>query len=54
MNSKICGWTFFFQVSSLVFAPNYKELVSTHGRAHHSVVIWKYPTLSKAVELRGK
>lgn len=45
---------FFFQVSSLVFAPNYKELVSAHGYAHNSVVIWKYPTLTKVVELNGK
>ncbi|XP_027875201.1 cell division cycle protein 20 homolog [Xiphophorus couchianus] len=41
------------QVSSLVFAPNYKELVSAHGFAHHNVVIWKYPSLSKVSELNG-
>ncbi|CAG07664.1 unnamed protein product, partial [Tetraodon nigroviridis] len=39
------------QVSSLVFAPNYKELVSAHGYAHNNVVIWKYPSLTKVVEL---
>ena len=44
----------FFQVSSMVFAPNYKELVSAHGYAHNNVVIWKYPSLTKVVELHGK
>lgn len=43
-----------FQVSSLVFAPNYKELVSTHGHADNGVAIWKYPSLRKHVELHGK
>ncbi|XP_062336789.1 cell division cycle protein 20 homolog [Osmerus eperlanus] len=41
------------QVSSLAFAPNYKELVSGHGYAQDSVVIWKYPSLSKVAELNG-
>lgn len=41
------------QVSSLVFAPNYKELVSAHGYAHDNIVIWKYPSLSKVAELNG-
>ncbi|KAM9322331.1 cell division cycle protein 20 homolog isoform 2-T2 [Pholidichthys leucotaenia] len=41
------------QISSLVFAPNYKELVSGHGYAHNNVVIWKYPSLTKVSELNG-
>ncbi|KAM9428729.1 cell division cycle protein 20 homolog isoform 1-T2 [Salvelinus alpinus] len=41
------------QVSSLKFAPNYKELVSGHGYAHDNVVIWKYPSLTKVAELNG-
>lgn len=41
------------QISSLVFAPNYKELVSGHGYAHNNVVIWKYPSFSKVTELNG-
>ncbi len=41
-------------MSSLVFAPNYKELVSGHGFAHDKVIIWKYPSLSKVAELEGK
>uniref|UniRef100_A0A4W5LZQ4 Cell division cycle 20 homolog n=1 Tax=Hucho hucho TaxID=62062 RepID=A0A4W5LZQ4_9TELE len=40
-------------VSSLMFAPNYKELVSSHGYAHDNVVIWKYPSLTKVAELNG-
>ncbi|XP_056148740.1 cell division cycle protein 20 homolog [Lampris incognitus] len=41
------------QISSLLFAPNYKELVSGHGYAHNNIVIWKYPSLAKVTELNG-
>lgn len=41
------------QISSLVFSPNYKELVSGHGFAHEKVIIWKYPSLTKVAELVG-
>lgn len=41
------------QVSSLAFAPNYKELVSGHGYAQDNVVIWKFPSLTKVAELNG-
>ncbi|XP_075997452.1 cell division cycle protein 20 homolog [Genypterus blacodes] len=41
------------QISSLVFAPNYKELVSAHGCSHNNMVIWKYPSLSKVAVLHG-
>ncbi|XP_029971103.1 cell division cycle protein 20 homolog [Salarias fasciatus] len=41
------------QISSLAFAPNYKELVSAHGYAHNNVVIWKYPSLTRVAELSG-
>lgn len=41
------------QISSLVFAPNYKELVSAHGYAHNNVAVWKYPSLTKIAELNG-
>ncbi|TRZ00791.1 hypothetical protein DNTS_017262 [Danionella cerebrum] len=41
------------QVSALVFAPNYKELVSGHGYANNNVIIWKYPSLSKVAELEA-
>ncbi|KAM4605617.1 cell division cycle protein 20 homolog [Polymixia lowei] len=41
------------QISSLVFAPNYKELVSGHGFVHNNVTIWKYPSLTKVADLNG-
>ncbi|XP_028448066.1 cell division cycle protein 20 homolog isoform X2 [Perca flavescens] len=41
------------QISSLLFSPNYKELVSAHGYAHNNVVIWKYPALTRVAELKG-
>ncbi|KAM6989601.1 cell division cycle protein 20 homolog [Tautogolabrus adspersus] len=41
------------QISSLLFAPNHKELVSAHGYAHNNVVIWKYPSFTKVAELNG-
>ncbi|XP_028988145.1 cell division cycle protein 20 homolog [Betta splendens] len=41
------------QISSLMFAPNYKELVSAHGFAQNNIAIWKYPSLSKVAELNG-
>ena len=33
------------QVCSLVWANEYKELVSAHGYANNEVTIWKYPTM---------
>ncbi|XP_030631659.1 cell division cycle protein 20 homolog [Chanos chanos] len=51
--SCISSWDTNSQISSLVFAPNYKELVSGHGFAHDSIVIWKYPSLTKVAELSG-
>ncbi|XP_061098980.1 cell division cycle protein 20 homolog [Conger conger] len=41
------------QISSLVFAPNYKELVSGHGYMHNNMVIWKYPAMTQVAELLG-
>uniref|UniRef100_A0A8C2F236 Cell division cycle 20 homolog n=1 Tax=Cyprinus carpio TaxID=7962 RepID=A0A8C2F236_CYPCA len=52
-DSAFCWLTHCLLVSSLVFAPNYKELVSGHGFAHDKVIIWKYPSLSKVAELEG-
>ncbi|KAK1790690.1 hypothetical protein P4O66_014556, partial [Electrophorus voltai] len=55
VNSGSCvsAWDTQSQVSSLVFAPNYKELVSGHGFAHDKIFIWKYPSLAKVTELEG-
>jgi len=41
------------QVCSLVWANEYKELVSAHGYANNEVTIWKYPTMVKTAELLG-
>lgn len=41
------------QISSLLFVPNYKELVSSHGFAHDNIIVWKYPSLAKVAELEG-
>ncbi|XP_062843731.1 cell division cycle protein 20 homolog isoform X2 [Trichomycterus rosablanca] len=55
VNSGSCvsSWDTQSQVSSLLFAPNYKELVSGHGFAHDKIFIWKYPSLTKVTELEG-
>ncbi|XP_076837495.1 cell division cycle protein 20 homolog isoform X2 [Brachyhypopomus gauderio] len=55
VNSGSCinAWDTCSQVSSLLFAPNYKELVSGHGFAHDKIFIWKYPSLAKVTELEG-
>jgi len=42
-----------FKVCSLVWAPEYKELVSAHGYANNEVIIWKYPGMVKTAELLG-
>jgi len=41
------------QVCSLLWASQYKELVSAHGYAHNGVTIWKYPSMTKTAELLG-
>ncbi|XP_066508568.1 cell division cycle protein 20 homolog [Hoplias malabaricus] len=51
--SCISAWDTQSQISSLVFAPNHKELVSGHGFSHDKIFIWKYPSLTKVGELAG-
>jgi len=41
------------QVCSLLWAPEYKELVSAHGYANNEIAIWKYPSMTKTAELLG-
>merc|ERR1719158_1962887 len=41
------------QVCSMVWAPEYKELVSSHGYANNEIIIWKYPSMEKTAELLG-
>lgn len=44
----------FPQVCSILWSPHYKELISGHGFAQNQLVIWKYPTMAKVAELKGR
>ncbi len=41
------------QISSVVWStnPQYRELVSSHGRPHNGLQIWKYPSLEKVADI---
>lgn len=41
------------QVCGLLFSKTYKELISAHGIANHQLTIWKYPSMSKQIDLLG-
>ena len=41
------------QVCSLVWAREYKELVSSHGYVNNEIIIWKYPSMERTAELLG-
>lgn len=41
------------QVCSILFSKNYKEIISAHGYANNQLTIWKYPSMTKQVELTG-
>ena len=41
------------QVCSMVWAPEYKELVSSHGYANNEIIIWKFPSMERTAELMG-
>jgi len=41
------------QVCSLLWAGEYRELVSSHGYANNEVIIWRYPSMVKVAELLG-
>lgn len=42
------------QVCSLQWAPNgERELLSSHGYARNELAVWRYPSLTRAAELRG-
>ena len=38
---------------SLLWAREYKELVSSHGYANHEIIIWKFPSMERSAELLG-
>jgi len=41
------------QVCSLVWAKEYRELVSSHGYVNNEIIIWKYPSMERTAELLG-
>jgi cell division cycle protein 20 (cofactor of APC complex) len=41
------------QVCALLFSKTYKELISAHGFANNQLTIWKYPTMTKQIDLTG-
>lgn len=41
------------QVCALLWATNYKEIVSGHGYVNNELIIWKYPSMTKVAELTG-
>ncbi|KAL0904513.1 hypothetical protein M5K25_026637 [Dendrobium thyrsiflorum] len=43
-SSPVCG---------LIWSKNERELLSSHGLPHNNLVLWRYPSLEKLVELNG-
>lgn len=41
------------QVCALLFSKNYKELISAHGYANNQLTVWRYPSMTKQVDLTG-
>jgi cell division cycle protein 20 (cofactor of APC complex) len=41
------------QVCSLLWNPNDRELLSSHGFSQNQLCLWKYPTMAKVKELEG-
>uniref|UniRef100_UPI00358DE2B2 cell division cycle protein 20 homolog n=1 Tax=Myxine glutinosa TaxID=7769 RepID=UPI00358DE2B2 len=41
------------QVSGIQWSAEYEEMVSSHGFDSNRLVIWKYPTMTKVIELQG-
>lgn len=41
------------QVCGLLFSKNYKELISAHGYVNNQLTIWKYPSMTKQIDLMG-
>lgn len=41
------------QVCSIVWSPNDKELVTSHGFSQNQLTVWKYPSLVRMAELKG-
>lgn len=41
------------QVCALLFAKDYREIVSAHGYANNQLTVWKAPSMQKQVDLEG-
>ncbi|XP_050087422.1 cell division cycle protein 20 homolog [Anopheles aquasalis] len=41
------------QVCGLLFSKTYKELISAHGYVNNQLTIWKYPSMTKQIDLLG-
>lgn len=41
------------QVCSILWSPNDKELVTSHGFSQNQLTVWKYPSLARMAELKG-
>lgn len=41
------------QVCNVAFNQNERELISTHGYSKNQISLWKYPSMSKIIELDG-
>lgn len=41
------------QVTALLWGHSERELLTAHGYSQNQVSLWRYPTLSKAADLRG-
>lgn len=41
------------QVTSLIWSPHEKEILSSHGFSQNQLCVWKYPTMAKVAELTG-
>ncbi|XP_055599474.1 cell division cycle protein 20 homolog [Uranotaenia lowii] len=41
------------QVCGLLFSKNYKELISAHGYVNNQLTVWKYPSMTKQIDLLG-
>lgn len=41
------------QVCNLLWNPNEKEILSSHGFARNQLSLWKYPTMAKVKEFEG-
>ncbi|XP_052867645.1 cell division cycle protein 20 homolog isoform X1 [Anopheles cruzii] len=41
------------QVCGLMFSKTYKEIISAHGYVNNQLTIWKYPSMTKQLDLLG-